>query len=256
MSRRILITRATTQMRSKATSLPSISAPHPSATLCGASRCTAHHHRVSSTLQRRSISTTSIVCDKDGGEPKLKVEAASADDECPEYQNPLHHNDPQLNKIMIDDFEPGEEIPFAQLPPLDDGSGKVAAPPHIHELADQIVNMSMLEISELVTRLSEHYGIEPDDMSGMIAGDAGGGETQEEEEKVEKTAFDLKLMAFDAKAKIKIIKEVRAITSLGLKEAKELVEGAPKTIKGDIKMEEAEELKKKLEELGATIEIV
>ena len=66
----------------------------------------------------------------------------------------------------------------------------------------------------------------------------------------------MKLTGFDAKAKIKVIKEVRAIAGLGLKEAKELVEGAPKIIKKDLKPEEAEELKKKLEEVGATIEIV
>eukprot|EP00985_Skeletonema_marinoi_P014268 scaffold7207_cov94-Skeletonema_marinoi.AAC.1 len=63
------------------------------------------------------------------------------------------------------------------------------------------------------------------------------------------------LTGFDAKAKIKVIKEVRAITALGLKEAKDLVEGAPSTVKKDIKMEEAEELKAKLEALGATVEI-
>jgi len=90
---------------------------------------------------------------------------------------------------------------------------------------------------------------------GKGAGGAGGAAQEEEEAKEEKTAFDLKLTGFDAKAKIKIIKEVRTMTSLGLKEAKEMVEGAPKVIKKEIKMEEAEELKKKLEELGATVEI-
>lgn len=71
-----------------------------------------------------------------------------------------------------------------------------------------------------------------------------------------KSTVDLKLAGFDAKAKIKVIKEVRAIAGLGLKEAKELVESAPKVIQKDIKPEDAEELKKKLEEVGATIEIV
>jgi large subunit ribosomal protein L7/L12 len=72
----------------------------------------------------------------------------------------------------------------------------------------------------------------------------------------EKTAFDLKLTRVDAKSKIKVIKEIRAITGLGLKEAKEMVEGAPKTVKTDIKMEECEELKAKLEGVGATVEIL
>lgn len=71
-----------------------------------------------------------------------------------------------------------------------------------------------------------------------------------------KTTVDLKLTGFDAKSKIKVIKEVRSIAELGLKESKELVEGAPAVIKKDLKPEEAEELKAKLEELGATIELV
>jgi large subunit ribosomal protein L7/L12 len=94
---------------------------------------------------------------------------------------------------------------------------------------------------------------------GGGAAAAGGDEGEEGKEEAaveEKTLFDLKLVGFDAKAKIKVIKEVRAIGGLGLKEAKELVEGAPKVIKKDIKKEEAEELQKKLEEVGATIEVV
>lgn len=82
----------------------------------------------------------------------------------------------------------------------------------------------------------------------------GGGE-QEQAGEEQKSTVDLKLSGFDAKSKIKVIKEVRAITSLGLKEAKELVENAPTTIQKDMKIEEAEELKKKFEELGAEIEL-
>ncbi len=70
-----------------------------------------------------------------------------------------------------------------------------------------------------------------------------------------KTHFDLKLISFDAKAKIKVIKEIRAITGLGLKEAKDLVEGVPKVVKKDIKVEEAEALQKILEDIGAVIEL-
>ena len=91
---------------------------------------------------------------------------------------------------------------------------------------------------------------------GGGGGKKSGGDEAPAEAVEEKTIFDLKLTGYDAKAKIKVIKEVRAITSLGLKEAKELVEGAPTTVKKDIKKEEAEELKGKLEALGATIEIV
>lgn len=85
-------------------------------------------------------------------------------------------------------------------------------------------------------------------------GAAGGGAPEETVE--EKTSFDVKLLGFDAKSKIKVIKEVRAIAGLGLKEAKEMVESAPKVIQKDLKQDAAEELKEKLEALGAQIEIV
>ena len=71
----------------------------------------------------------------------------------------------------------------------------------------------------------------------------------------EKEYFDIKLTGFDAKAKIKVIKEVRALTGLGLKEAKEVVEGAPSVIKKEVKKEEAEEIMKKIIELGGTVEL-
>eukprot|EP00527_Entomoneis_sp_CCMP2396_P006274 CAMPEP_0198149130 /NCGR_PEP_ID=MMETSP1443-20131203/45145_1 /TAXON_ID=186043 /ORGANISM="Entomoneis sp., Strain CCMP2396" /LENGTH=187 /DNA_ID=CAMNT_0043814059 /DNA_START=99 /DNA_END=662 /DNA_ORIENTATION=- len=87
-------------------------------------------------------------------------------------------------------------------------------------------------------------------------GSGGQGGDSEEAVVAEKTTFDVKLTGFDPKAKIKVIKEVRAIAGLGLKEAKDLVESAPKIIQTNIKKEQAEELKKKLEELGAQIEIV
>lgn len=164
---------------------------------------------------------------------------------------------------MLSDYKEGEEIPMAQLPPIDDGSGSIPAAPHLHELADEIINLKIMEVKELVDKVAEHFGIEDDvDAFGFGGGTGGGGGGEggeggaaAEEEKVEKTAFDLKLVAFDAKAKIKIIKEIRGMTSLGLKEAKELVEGAPKTVLKDIKMEEATEFKEKLEALGATVEI-
>ena len=82
------------------------------------------------------------------------------------------------------------------------------------------------------------------------------GEAAEAPKEEAKSTVDLKLAGFDAKAKIKVIKEIRAITGLGLKEAKELVESAPKVVQKGMKPEEAEELKKKLEEIGATIELV
>ena len=89
-------------------------------------------------------------------------------------------------------------------------------------------------------------------VGGVNIGNVEGSEAVEEE----KTAFGIKLVGFNAKSKIKVIKEVRAVAGLGLKEAKELVESAPKIIQKDLKKEAADELKEKLEALGAEIEVV
>jgi len=189
-----------------------------------------------------------------------EVEAAStSDDEVPEWQNPRHHNNPDKDRVFEDEFGPDEEIPVAPLPPFDDGSGKVSASPELHGIAEEIINMSMIEVNELCNRIAEHFGIEEREggpMMGAGDGDGDGGDAEEAAPAEERTAFDLKLVSFDAKAKIKVIKEVRSMAGLGLKEAKEMVEGAPKTVMKEIKMEEAEELKAKLEALGAVVEIV
>lgn len=145
-------------------------------------------------------------------------------------------------------------MPIHPLPPLD-GS----APQHIKDLADDILHLNMLEMSELVKMVQEHFGLsdnEVDGLDSMMVSGAQAGVAEEAEPVEEKTSFDLKLQGFDAKSKIKVIKEVRAIAGLGLKDAKEMVEGAPATVKKGLKKEEAEELKAKLEELGATVEVV
>lgn len=183
-----------------------------------------------------------------------KAATPTEDDVIPEFQNPLHHNDPENKKIFFEDFDENETPEMIPLPPIDDGSGNVVAAPHLHDLADEILKLSMYEMKELVDQVADHFGIEEGEDDDMGLGGGGGGEV-EEEVKEEKTAFDLKLTGFDAKSKIKVIKEIRAMTGLGLKEAKELVEGAPKTVMKDIKMEEAEELKAKIEAVGGTVEI-
>jgi len=119
-------------------------------------------------------------------------------------------------------------------------------------LAEQIVGLTLLEAQELKTILKDEYGIEP--ASGgavMMAGPAAGGEAAAEEEKTE---FDVILKSAGDK-KINVIKEVRGITGLGLKEAKELVEAGGKAIKEGVAKDEAEEIKKKLEEAGAEVEL-
>lgn len=130
-----------------------------------------------------------------------------------------------------------------------------------------MANLERDELSTLADIVNERLGLKVSEWDlyggggGAVAsadGGAGGGDDASEAAAAaeEKTAFDLKLVSFDAKAKIKVIKEVRSMASLGLKEAKEMVEGVPKTVMKEIKMEEAEELKAKLEGLGAVVEIV
>jgi len=114
-----------------------------------------------------------------------------------------------------------------------------------------IDSMSVLEMSEFVKELEDKYGVTAAAPAmAMAAPAAGGGEAAAEE----KTEFDVVLTAIGDK-KIQVIKEVRAITGLGLKDAKDLVEGAPKTVKEGVKKEEAEEIKKKIEEVGGTVEV-
>ena len=193
--------------------------------------------------------------------PTLESSSEIADktsDPCPPWQNPLHHNDVTLDKIMLEEYRNGDTPNFVPLPPFDDGSGKIVVAPHLDRLADEIVNMSMLEVKDLTDRLAEHFGIEEeedDDDMGLV-GNVEESKPAVEEKKEEKKAFDVKLVSYDEKSKIKVIKEIRAITNLGLKEAKDLVEGVPKVVKKDVKKEEADELKEKLVAAGATVEIV
>eukprot|EP00978_Attheya_sp_CCMP212_P016928 scaffold44731_cov48-Attheya_sp.AAC.5 len=142
-----------------------------------------------------------------------------------------------------------------------DGGGP--ASPKVEAIFQKILYLDMIELHLVTELINEKLGITMsaaarERMATGGGGGAGGGANAAEKEEVkeEKTIFDLKLEGFDPKTKIKVIKEVRAITGLGLKDAKELVEGAPKVIKKDIKMEEAEELKKKLEAVGAVIGIL
>ena len=114
-----------------------------------------------------------------------------------------------------------------------------------------IDNMTVLEMSEFVKELEDKYGVTAAaPAAAAVAPAAGGGEAAAEE----KTEFDVVLTAAGDK-KIQVIKEVRTITGLGLKDAKDLVESAPKAIKEGVKKEEAEEIKKKIEEAGGAVEV-
>ncbi|HAF29001.1 MAG TPA: 50S ribosomal protein L7/L12 [Bacteroidales bacterium] len=116
--------------------------------------------------------------------------------------------------------------------------------------AEQLVNLTVKEVNELADILKEEYGIEPAAAAVAVAGPAAGGEAVE----AEKTEFDVILKA-PGGAKLQIVKLVKELTGLGLKEAKELVDAAPKAIKEGVSKEEAESLKQQLEEAGAEVEL-
>ncbi len=118
--------------------------------------------------------------------------------------------------------------------------------------AEQLVNLTVKEVNELAKILKEEYGIEPAAAAVAIAAGPGAGAAQEEVE--EKTSFDVILNAA-GNEKLKVVKLVKELTSLGLKEAKDLVDAAPKPLKEGVSKDEAEGLKKALEEVGAVVEI-
>lgn len=119
--------------------------------------------------------------------------------------------------------------------------------------AEQLVGLTVKEVNELATILKDEYGIEPAAAAPvMVAGGAGGGDAAPAA--AEKTSFDVILKAPGA-AKLAVVKLVKDLTGLGLKEAKELVDGAPKPVKEGVSKDEAEALRKQLEEAGAEVEV-
>ena len=118
----------------------------------------------------------------------------------------------------------------------------------ITALIEEVKGLTVLELAELVHALEDEFGVSAAAMAAPAAGAAAPAAE-------EKTEFDVVLTGFDAAAKIKVIKVVREITGLGLAEAKATVEGAPSTLKEAVSKDEAEELKKKLEEAGAKVEL-
>lgn len=122
----------------------------------------------------------------------------------------------------------------------------------IEKIAEDLSNLTVLEAAELAKLLEDKWGVSaaaaPVAVAAAAGGDAGGAAAEE------KSEFDVVLSAAGA-SKINVIKEVRTITGLGLKEAKDLVEGAPKPVKEGVAKAEAEEIKAKLEEAGATVEL-
>lgn len=128
-----------------------------------------------------------------------------------------------------------------------------AIPEEMEKVISYIENLTLLQAKQLADALKERLGVEGGMMMGAMPAMAGPAAAAPVVE--EKTEFNVILTAFAADKKIGVIKEVRAITGLGLKEAKELVEGAPKPIKEGANKEEAQELKTKLEAAGGTVEL-
>jgi large subunit ribosomal protein L7/L12 len=132
------------------------------------------------------------------------------------------------------------------------GEGNMAATKE--EILEAIASMTVLEVSELVKAMEEKFGVSaaaPVAVAAVGAAPAGGAAAAAEEQ----TEFTVMLKAFEETKKIAVIKEVRAVTSLGLKEAKDLVEGAPKPIKEGVSKEEAAKIKDQITAAGGTVEI-
>lgn len=121
----------------------------------------------------------------------------------------------------------------------------------LKELAEQLVNLTVKDVSELANILKDEYGIEPAAAAVAVAGPAGGGDAPAEEEQTE---FDVVLKSAGS-AKLAVVKEVKNLLGIGLKDAKEMVDGAPTAIKEGASKDEAESLKAALEGAGAEIEL-
>ena len=134
---------------------------------------------------------------------------------------------------------------------------ETAFAPEVTELGDKIAKLTIVQAVQLKDYLKEKYKIEPaaGGVAMMAAGPAGGAAGAAPAKPEEKTEFTVVLEGFDAAKKINVIKVVRELTGLGLKEAKELVEGAPKPVKENVSKEEAEKIKKQLEDGGAKVSL-
>ncbi|HSG67990.1 MAG TPA: 50S ribosomal protein L7/L12 [Bacteroidales bacterium] len=122
----------------------------------------------------------------------------------------------------------------------------------LKKFAEELVNLTVKEVNELAQILKDEYGIEPAAAAAVVAAPAGGGEAGPAGE--EQTAFDV-IIKSAGQSKLAVVKLVKELTSLGLKEAKELVDAAPKAIKEGVTKDEAEALQKQLEEAGAEVEV-
>ena len=124
----------------------------------------------------------------------------------------------------------------------------------IKKIAEELVNLSVKDVSELANILKDEYGIEPAAAATVVAGGGGAGGDAGGDTAEEKTSFNITLKSAGA-SKLAVVKLVKEITGLGLKDAKDMVDGAPKAIKEGVPKDEAESAKKQLEEAGAEVEL-
>ncbi|KAL2653102.1 hypothetical protein R1flu_021230 [Riccia fluitans] len=201
----------------------------------------------------RRIATPLVGCnDNLNGAGGLVIRAWAGQDVSSWESAPRIHSlsnaGPRLRAQPVNSDEPDFDPTEARSPPSE----------KILRLVDEISSLTLLEVSDLTTLLKKKLGLPNIPMGGMMMGGmvpgpgAGGGAdaAAPEEKKPEKTAFDIKLESFDASAKIKIIKEVRTFTALGLKEAKELVEKIPAILKKGVSKEEATQIIDKIKAVG------
>jgi large subunit ribosomal protein L7/L12 len=147
-----------------------------------------------------------------------------------------------------------KEVEQEQQPKAKESSKSAKAKLSREEIIEGIKNLTVIELSELVKNLEDEFGVSAIQAVPQVVASAGSQSAQQQAAAEEKTSFTVVLSSAGDK-KIQVIKEIRSFTNLGLKEAKDLVDGAPKTVKENASKEEAEEMKKKLEAVGAVVEI-
>ncbi|XP_050292261.1 uncharacterized protein LOC126733119 [Quercus robur] len=181
----------------------------------------------------------------------------------PQNPSPNFHTTQNPNPNLLALIQ--SKLPSFKSSSFSTSSAQESKPPapseQVSAIVDELSGLTLLEVSDLVEVLRDKLGITEMPtmmvmMPGMVPGGLkgkGGGAAKKVEEKAEKTVFDVKLEGFDAAAKIKVIKEVRTFTDLGLKEAKDLVEKSPTLLKKGVTKEEAESIIAKMKEVGAKV---
>lgn len=184
-------------------------------------------------------------------EPEEK-EASVSDEFTADKKSTEAENEGGKKQSKAEESKPEPEKPKKESKVVDKAEKEVEVPKKFKKLVEEIEEMSIMDLAELVKILEKKFGVSP--VVATAAPIAGGGAAGSIATEEEKSEFNIELKDSGGQ-KIQVIKVVRELTGKGLKEAKDLVDSAPKVIKENVKKEEAEEIKKKLEEAGATVEL-